>query len=98
MNNTNSTAVDALKAAKYFGIGIEGILCILAFISLILVIVFRNQEPIKGRRIVAFVTTLLFFLEQIERCSFVWVEETPFQFIRATIGLILLCKFQLDLL
>jgi hypothetical protein len=73
MNVTNGTVPewsDPVRVGLYaFFMGTCGFLAVLSFISLILIIVFRNVEPIKGRRVYAFVATATLFFLDIERTS-----------------------------
>ena len=93
MNSThNVTAVDPVRAGLVnFYVSLGAVLASLSLTSLVLIIVFRNYEPIKGRRTFAFVATLTLFILETERVVMneIWFD-TKWAPLRGSIDLILL--------
>jgi hypothetical protein len=93
MNSThNVTAVDPVRAGLInFYVSLGAVLASLSLTSFILIIVFRNFEPIKGRRTFAAVATLTLFILETERvvCNEIWFD-TRWAPLRGAIDLILL--------
>jgi hypothetical protein len=92
VTHLNTTVVDPVRVSlRGFFVSISSVLASLSLTSLILIILFRNLEPIKGRRVFAAVATLVLLVLDIERVTFneLWVTN-QFMLIRSTVDLIFL--------
>jgi hypothetical protein len=90
MNSTNSTGLSAAyMSVQYFYISLECILVLSSFFSLVCILVFRNYEPIKGRRVTSGILTLALLILETVRVSLWWLDYEGSQ-IRGSVELALL--------
>jgi glucan phosphoethanolaminetransferase (alkaline phosphatase superfamily) len=94
MNVTNGTVPGYTTYADvgYLTLGVNAFIVVLSVLSLIAIIIFRNYEPVKSRRVISFVVLLVIALCSGKNCG-TWVLQGEKLAVSASVELGLLSKF-----